>query len=159
MVTPSKKDWNALQLVIPQSYQKKALQGCHDDIRHMGLEQILDLVWDWFYWSGMTKDVELHIVRCEQCIWFKSKPQWAAMESIQATHTLQLVHLDYLTIKASESGKDVHMLITADQFMRYTQALVTSSQTARCTAQALWDWFVVHHGLPESTISDQGQNF
>ena len=34
-VTPSKEDWNALQVVISQSYQKKALQGCQDDIRHM----------------------------------------------------------------------------------------------------------------------------
>ena len=40
-VTPSKEDKNALQLVIPQSYQKKAQQGCHDDIGHMGLEQML----------------------------------------------------------------------------------------------------------------------
>ena len=31
-VTPSREDQNALQLVIPQNYQKKALQGCHDDI-------------------------------------------------------------------------------------------------------------------------------
>ena len=43
--------------------------------------------------------------------------------------------------------------------MRYAQALVTSSQTAKCTAQALWNWFVVHYGLPESIISNQGQNF
>ena len=64
-VTPSKEDQNALQLVIPQSYQKKALQGCHDDIRHMELEQILDLLLDQFYWPGMTKDAELHIARCE----------------------------------------------------------------------------------------------
>ena len=43
-VTPSKEDQNALQLVIPQNYQKKALQGCHDDIGHMGLEQMLGLL-------------------------------------------------------------------------------------------------------------------
>ena len=28
-VTPSKEDWNTLQLVSTQSYQKKALQGFH----------------------------------------------------------------------------------------------------------------------------------
>ena len=42
-VTPSKEDQNAVQLVIPKGYQKKVLQGCHDDIGHMGLKQILDL--------------------------------------------------------------------------------------------------------------------
>ena len=98
----------------------------------------------------MTKDAELHIARCEWCIQFKSKPQRMAIKNIQANHLLQLVHLDYLTIEVTEGGKDVHMLIITDHFMRYAQALITSIQTAKCTTQALWDWFVVHYGLPES---------
>ena len=51
------------------------------------------------------------------------------------------------------------MLIITDHFMRYAQALVTSSQSAKCMAHPLWDWFVVLYGLPESIISDQDQNF
>ena len=82
----------------------------------------------------MTKDAEIHILKCEQCIKFKSKPQRAGMENIQGTYPLQLVHLDYLTIEMTEEGKDVHILITMDHFMRYAQALVTSSQTAKHTA-------------------------
>ena len=78
------------------------------------------------------------------------------MESIQAAHPLQLVYLDYLTIKVTESWKDVHVLIITDHFSRYTQALVTSLQTAKCIAQGLWDHFVVHYHLPEIIISDQG---
>ena len=45
------------------------------------------------------------------------------MENIQATHPLQLVHLDYLTIKVTEGGKDVHILMITDHFMPYGQAL------------------------------------
>ena len=125
-VIPSKEDQNTLQLVIPQSYQKKELQRCYDDIRHIGLEQMLDLLWDQFYWPGMTKDVKHHIARCDQCILFKSKPQKVAMENIQATHPLQLVHLDYLMNEGAEGGKDVCMSIVTDHFVRYAQALVTS---------------------------------
>ena len=84
-------------------------------------------------------DVELYIIRCEWCIQFKCKPQREAVESILATHPLQLVHLDYLTIEVTKGGKDVHMLIITDHFMRYAQGLVTSSQTAKCMAQTLWD--------------------
>ena len=61
------------------------------------------------------------------------------MENIQATYPLLLVHLDYLTTEMTEGGKDVNVLIITDHFMRYAQAPVTSSQTAKCTAQALWD--------------------
>ena len=63
---------------------------------------------------------------------------------MQATHQLQLAYLDYLAIEATEGGKDVHLLIITGHFMRYAQALVTSSWTAKCTVQALWDQFVVH---------------
>ena len=82
-----------------------------------------------------------------------------ALENIQAMLPLQLIHLDYLTIEVTEGGKDVNVLIITDHFMRYAQALVTSSQTAKCTAQALWDCFVVHYGLLKSIICNQVQNF
>ena len=87
----------------------------------------------------MTKDAELHIAQCDQCICFKSRAQKVVMETIQATHPLQLVHLDYLTTEATEVGKDVHMFINTNNFMWYTQTLTTSLQTAKYTAHALWD--------------------
>ena len=61
------------------------------------------------------------------------------LENIQTAHPLQLGHLDYLTIEATQGGKDVHVLIITDHFTLYVQALVTSSQTVKCTTQALWD--------------------
>ena len=50
--------------------------------------------------------MELHIVTCDRCIHFKSKPQKAVMENIQATHELQLVHLDYLMTEVTKAGND-----------------------------------------------------
>ena len=120
---------------------------------------MLDLLWDQFYWPKMTKDAELQIVRCDQCIHFKSKQQKVVMENIQATLLLQLVHLDHLMTKVAKGGKDVHVLVVMDHFMQYMQALVTSLQIAKCTAQALWDKFVDHYGLLENIVYDQGWNF
>ena len=154
-VTPFQEDKNALQQVIPQSYQKKALQGCHDDIRHMGLEQMLDLLQDQLYWPGMTKDVDLHIVRCDRCIQFNRKSQKVVKENIWAIHPLQLVHLIYIMVKVTEGGKQVHILVITDHFMRYPQM----GKTGKCTTQALWYQSVVHYGLWETIISDQGQKF
>ena len=94
-------------MVIPQDYWKKALQGCHNNIGHLGIEWMLDLLQDQFYWPGMTKDAGLHIAKCEWCIKFKSRPQRAGMEDIEASKPLQLVHVDYLTTELTEGGKDV----------------------------------------------------
>ena len=81
------------------------------------------------------------------------------MENIDATYPVELVHMDYLTIEANEDGKDVHILVITDHFTQYAQAVVTSSQTAKCTAQNLWDKLIVHFGLPEKILTGQGCNF
>ena len=98
---------------------------------------ILDMLHDWLYWARMPKDAEAHMVSCDGCIHFKRHPDKAAMENIQATHLLQLVHLDYLTIEVTEGGKYVHVLVITDDFMWYAQTLVTLPQTAKCTAKVL----------------------
>ena len=36
------------------------------------------------------------------------------------------------------------------------KAIVMSLQTAKCTAQNLWDKFIVHYGLLEKILTDQG---
>ena len=90
---------------------------------------------------------------------FKSSPQIVVMENIQATHLLQLVHLDYLTIKVTKCGKGTYVSILTDHFTWYAQAVVKSLQTAKCTVQTLWDQCVVYYGLPESIVSEQDWNF
>ena len=67
--------------------------------------------------------------------------------------------MDYLTIEATEGGKDIHILVITDHFTRYAQATVTSLQTVKYTAQNLWDKFIVHYGLPKKILTDQRHNF
>ena len=90
---------------------------------------------------------------------FKALPDKAAMESVDATYPMELVHMDYLTIEANEDDKDIHILVTTDHFTQYAQAIVTSSQNTKCTAKNLWDKFIVHYGIPEKILTDQGCNF
>ena len=35
-----------LQLVLPTAYREVALRGCHDEVGHLGLECMLDLMCD-----------------------------------------------------------------------------------------------------------------
>ena len=67
--------------------------------------------------------------------------------------------MDYLIIEANEGGKDVHILVITNHFTWYAQDIITSSQTAKCTALNLWKKFIIHYGLPEKILPDQGRNF
>ena len=64
----------------------------------------------------MTEDTNRHIRQCERCLRFKALPDKAPMENVDATYPLELVHMDYLTIKVNEGGTDVHILVITDHF-------------------------------------------
>ena len=124
----------------------------------MELEQMLDLLWDQFYWPWWPRMWNFTLQGVSDAFDSNVNHKGQKMENIQATYPLKLVHLDYLTIETTKGGNDVHVLIITDHFMRYAQALVTAWQTANWTAQALLDQSVVHYGLPESLIYDNGWN-
>ena len=148
-----------MQLVLSTALRLQSLKGCHDDLGHLGIERTLDLLRHQFYWPGMTEDTTRHMQHCKRYLQFKASPDRAPMENVDAPYPMELVHMDYLTIEAKEGGKDVHILVITDHFTRYAQATVISVQTAKCTAQNLWDKFIVHYGLPEKILTDQGCNF
>ena len=70
----------------------------------------------------------------------------------------ELVHLDFLCLEPGK-GLEENVLVIIDHFTRYAQAYVTRTQTAQTMAKTLWDKFIVHYGLPEKILMDQGCNF
>ena len=44
----------ALRFVVPMAHRVVAMNGCHKDVGHQFLWQILSLLQDWFWWPGMV---------------------------------------------------------------------------------------------------------
>ena len=135
---------NKFQFVLPKSYWKQSLEACHDNVGHLGIERTTSLLRDRFYWPSMIEDIEHHIKSCPHCLRFKTQPEKAELNPIIATRPLELVHIDYLTIKAPKgykSDKDINVLVITDHFTRYAQAHVTPSQKAHVVAKTLWEHF------------------
>ena len=94
-----------------------------------------------------------------RCNCFKKRAERAPLEPVLATHPMQMVHIDFLTIESGKSDKDYNVLVVTDQFTRFAQAFITTSQTAQTAAKTLWDKYFVYYGFPEMIISDQERNF
>ena len=62
------------------------MQGCQDDLGHLGIEQTIDLSRDQFYWLEMMEDTTRHIKQCERCLRFKAVPDKVPMENVYATY-------------------------------------------------------------------------
>ena len=147
-----------MQLVLPTTYREVALRGCHNEVGHLGLEHMLDLMCDRFFWPHMAVQAKEHIGKCCPCLAFKARQPKAPLENIMATHPLELVHLDFLCLEPGK-GLEENVLVITDHFTRYAQAYVTRTQMAQTMAKTLWDKFIVHYGLPEKILTDQGCNF
>ena len=61
-----------LQLVLPATHWEITLKGCHNEVGHLGLEWMLDLMCDHFFCPCMAAQVREHIEKCCQCIAFKA---------------------------------------------------------------------------------------
>ena len=106
----------------------------------------------------MAAQAKEHISKCCPCLACKDKQSKAPLENIMATHPLELVHLDYLCLEPRK-GLQENALVVTEHFTRYAQAYITRTQTSQTSARTLWDKFIVHYGLPEKILSDQGHNF
>ena len=107
----------------------------------------------------MAKEMTQHVRKCMRCNCFKKRVEGAPLEPILATHPMQIVHIDFLTIESGKTDKDYNVLVVTDQFTRFAQVFITTSQTAQTTAKTLWDKYFVYYGFPKMIILDQGRNF
>jgi len=146
------------QLVLPKSLVKEALTGLHDDIGHPGRDRTMALTKERFWWPGMSKDVEDWVRHCPRCVRRKAHGDVAPLVSITTSQPLELVCIDFLSLESSSGGYQ-NVLVITDHFTRYAQAIPTRNQTARTTAEALFNSFITHYGFPKRLHADQGANF
>ena len=97
----------------------------HNDIGHLGLKWMLEILHNRFYWPNMEVDATNHVHTCEQCLRFKSMQHKAELYLLLATYTLELVHMDFLTIENLHTSANMNILVLTDHFTQYAKAIVT----------------------------------
>ena len=131
---------------------------CHEDYGHLGMDQVLILLQEQYFWPKMSHDIRKFIRQCDQCIRLKKPKEQEKLYPIMATYPLELIHLDFLTI----GGKDDPMkniLVMTDHFTRYVQCHVTKRQTALTVAKVLVNQFFTTYGWPDKILTDRGTSF
>ena len=147
------------QLVVPTTARKCILEHVHDKAGHMGQDRTMTLLRPRCFWPGMASDVKDHVRECARCVRRKHPVnQVAPLQNVFTTQPMELVCMDYLTLETSKGGFE-NILVVTDHFTKYSQAYPTRNQTAKMTAQVLYNNFIVHYGFPARLHSDQGRNF
>ena len=85
--------------MVPPKYRLETICGAHDDVGHLGLKRMLNILHDWFYWPGLEADTTCHVCTCEQFLRFKSKQDKAELYPLLVTYPHELVQMDFMTIE------------------------------------------------------------
>ena len=56
------------QLVLPAKFKAVVLKVMHDDVGHLGMERVTDMIRRRFFWPKMSTDVEQYVKNCEECV-------------------------------------------------------------------------------------------
>ena len=105
------------------------------------------------------KDVENWLENCDRCIRRKCGSDIRApLVNIDTSYPLELVCMDFLTLETSKGGFS-NILVITDHFTKFAMVIQTKNQTAKTTAAAFYNNFIIHYGIPTRIHSDQGANF
>ena len=151
-----------LQQVVPPSKTQEILSACHSSptAGHLGVAKTSEKIKQRFYWPGLQEDTKLFVSRCPECQKRSDPPKkyHHSLVEWQASYPFHHIGIGFMGPLAMSNGNR-HILVIADHFTKWYEAIPLPDQTATTTANALVDHWISRYGCPHSLHSDQGQNF
>lgn len=124
-----------VQLILPPKYRKLVYKELHEDMGHLGVERVVTMARDRFYWPCMYKDIERFITK--QCTCLKQKRPTvntrAPLVSITTTAPFEMISIDFLHLERSTGGYE-YILLILNHFTRFAQAYPITNKAGKTVA-------------------------
>ena len=108
----------------------------------------------------MQRDIELYCTKSCSCL-KQRRPNCAdraPLQHLTSSTPFELISIDLLHLEPSR-GEYEYALVIIDHFTRYAQAFCTKIESARTTADKLFNDFIPRFGIPSRIHHDQGREF
>ena len=157
----TKQEWK--QLVLPQCLREEVMEEIHAGVMggYVGESKTLQQLKRRFYWPGHSRDVKTWCQTCSSCASRKTQApkNCAPLQTIKAGSPMQIIAVDIMGPLPESSNKNSCILVVADYFTRWMNAVAIHDQEATTVAQKLVDDVFCQFGMPEQLHSDQGKQF
>ena len=151
-------------LYIPIKMLKQLLNAYHDApwSGHFGFRRTYLKLKDRYWWPDMKNTIKNYIQGCLKCQRFnidRRKPP-GLLHPIEASHgPFQLIGIDYSGPFPVTPQGNKYVLAITDYFTKWVIGIPLANQTARTTAEALYEYYICIYGVPMRILSDQGSHF
>ena len=129
------------QIVLPKEFHGMVYVELHEKLAHLGVDKVVDLAQQRFYWPRMASDIKNHIQKRCRCIVNKKPNQQerAPLVPTEATHPFEMVSIDYMGLDPCRNGFRYAMVVT-DHFTRICQQGTSRArqQQIRGSTNAVW---------------------
>jgi len=156
-------DGLCLRMVVPSEQKQTLLELAHKDPiygAHQGIKGTRKKL-SWFYWEGMTRDIESCVKTCSTCQQMKNaRPsKTGLLHSIRTSALCERIHLDIVgPINATIRGNR-YVLTMIDAFSRYGYTSAVKNATTEEVIKFIKKRVLHTHGPPENIVTDNGAHF
>ena len=141
------------RIVIPPIQHERLLSELH--ITHIGAVKMKETVRRYFWWPGITRDIDAIAASCEGCRRYKKRPAPAPLCPWPfSKRPMERVHVDFFEYE----GKMILLMVDSFSKMIWTSLMNTDTTTTK-TLAVLWGWFCEQNGFPTTIVSDNGPQF
>ena len=151
------------QAIVPRDARRDILRYSHDlkTAGHLGGKKTLSKVRQMFYWPGLQGDVKSYVAGCETCTKRKepNPTKRAPMQIVRSGFPMERIAIDILGELPITSNGNKYILVIADYFTKWTEALPMPNMEACTVAKTLVENVLCRFGIPQKIHSDQGRQF
>lgn len=144
-----------LQQLILNDYHTLCTGG------HAGVNRMYNNIKTRYFWSGLKKDVQKFVKRCDDCQRYKySKPNKEPMTITTTANTaFQKVFLDLVGPLGVDVNNNRYILTLQCELSKFVEAYPLVNKEANTVAKSFVDNFILRYGLPEQVCTDRGSEF
>ena len=157
----TKQEWK--QLIVPQSSREEILEEIHAGVKggHLGEDKTLQQLKKRFYWPGHSQDVKMWCQTCSTCASRKTPApkNCAPLQTVTTGSPMQVIAIDIMGPLPESTHKNSYIVVIADYFTKWVEALPIHNQEALTVAKKLGDEVFCRFGIPEQLHSDKGKQF
>ena len=150
-----------LLFMVPRAHCFTTLNGCHWDTGHQVCDHTPSLLEVYFWWTGMTNQMQQSIRSCTCCLQHEGDLSKVPLHPIVAITPLDLLHVDFTSIEMAlelnRPPKVANVLVFQDHFTKHVMAYVSPNQATKRVTTFLYQGYILIFGPQTGSCASRVQ--